>query len=78
MKITIKSKLEGAAEEVFQAANWESAKAMLLDFIAESEINEKDKKKMLEDVKKLTNLVKIQTYFANSLLKYEGLSPNQK
>jgi len=78
MKITIKSKLEGVADEVFHAANWESAKAMLLDFIAESQINEKDKKKMLEDVKKLTNLIKIQTYLANSLLKFESLSPNQK
>lgn len=78
MKITIKSKLEGVADEVFHAVNWESAKAMLLEFIAESQISEKDKKKMLEDVKKLTNLVKIQTYLANSLLKYEGLSSNQK
>jgi len=77
MKITIKSKLEGVSEQVFHAANWQAAKALLTDFIMESEINEKDKKKMLDDVGKLSNLIKIQQYFCNSLLKFEGLSTKQ-
>jgi len=78
MKITIKSKLEGASEQVFHAANWEVAKQLLLEYIAESEVSDKDKKKMLADVSKLTNLIKIQQYFCNSLLKYEKLSTKTK
>jgi len=78
MKITIKSKLEGASEQIFHAANWQVAKELLLEYVKESEISDKDKRKMLDDVNRLTNLIKIQQYFCNSLLKYEGLSTKTK
>jgi len=74
MKITIKSKLEEAAPLIFQAANWQSAKALLIEYIKESDITLKDKNKMLDDVNKLSNFTTICTYFTNSLLKYEGMS----
>jgi hypothetical protein len=33
MKITIKSKLEGASEQIFHAANWQVARELLLEHV---------------------------------------------
>lgn len=76
MKVTIKSTLADIAPEVFTATDWETAKALIVSHLEET--NVKDRDKMLEDVRKLHNLIKIQTYLANSLLKYEGMSLNEK
>ena len=74
MKITIKSTLADIAPQVYQAVNYESARAIITEHLKESHIKNEDKKKMLDGVEKLNNLRQIQTYFSNALLKYEGMS----
>ena len=76
MKITIKSTLVDIAPEVYQAVNYQTAKAIIEEHLKDSQIKDEDRKKMLDGVKKLNNLRQIQTYFSNSLLKYEGMSLN--
>ena len=78
MKITIKSTLADIAPEVYQAVNYETAKAVIQEHLKDSTIKDGDRKKMLDGVSKLNNLRQIQTYFSNSLLKYEGMSLNNK
>ena len=75
MKVIIKSTLEGVAPQVFTATSYEVAKALILDHLKET--NVKDRDKMIDDVSRLTNLISIQKYLANSLLKYESLGMNQ-
>jgi AAA+ ATPase superfamily predicted ATPase len=42
--------------------------------VNESKINDFDRKKVLNDVRKVnTSLLKLQTYLTNSMLKYQGL-----
>ena len=77
MKITIKSTLADIAPEVYQAVNYQTAKAIIEEHLKDSHIKDEDRKKMLDGVKKLNNLRQIQTYFSNSLLKYESLGMNQ-
>ena len=70
MKITIKSTLVDIAPEVYQAVNYQTAKAIIEEHLKDSQIKDEDRKKMLDGVKKLNNLRQIQTYFSNALLKY--------
>lgn len=76
MKVKIESTLAKIAEDVFKAPNCEAAKAIIYEHLKDSTI--KDRDKILTDVSKISNFIKLQTYFANSLLKYEGLSVNNK
>lgn len=76
MKVTIKSTLEGVAPLVFTATNYEVAKALIIEHLKETDV--KDRDKMIDDVSRLTNLISIQKYLANSLLKYEGMSLSNK
>jgi hypothetical protein len=76
MKITIKSTLADIAPEVYEAVNYETAKAIIQEHLKDSIIKDEDRKKMLDGVSKMNNLRQIQTYFSNSLLKYEGMSLN--
>ena len=76
MKITIKSTLADIAPEVYQAVNYQTAKAIIEEHLKDSHIKDEDRKKMLDGVKKMNNLRQIQTYFSNALLKYEGMSLN--
>lgn len=76
MKITIKSTLADIAPQVYQAVNYESARAIITEHLKDSQIKDEDRKKMLDGVQKLNNLRQIQTYFSNALLKYEGMSLN--
>lgn len=76
-KIDIKSVIEKVAGEVFAATNVEDAKRIFIDFIKGTKIKEEDKKKMEITASGFTNLVKLQFYVANALLKYEGMGTSQ-
>ena len=72
------STLEKIAQQVFTAPTCEIAKGIIRDHLKETEINPKDRDKMLVDIEKMTNLIRVQTYLANSLLKFEGMSLTNK
>ena len=67
----VKSILTKCTEDVFQARDFKVAKYNMRGIIENSNI--KTKKQMLLDLDKLNNLVAIQRYCANALLKFEGL-----
>jgi hypothetical protein len=69
----IESKLVEITSQVYQAPTANIAKCILIPFLRESKIKESDKKKMIEQIEKLTHLALIQRYMTNALLKYEGL-----
>lgn len=69
----IESTLASIAPFVFQAQDANSAKEILIKHLCET--NVKDRDKMIQDIQQLTSLQDIHRYTANSLLKYEGLSP---
>ena len=75
--MNIKSTLTQIAEQVFTAKTCDEAKKIALDYLSESKINEEDRVKMIEEIQQKKELVKLQMYIANALLKYEGLSVNQ-
>ena len=72
----IESTLTNIAEQVFSATNVEQAKTIALDFLKESKIKEEDRVKMISEIETKKDLVKLQIYIANALLKFEGLSLN--
>jgi len=74
----LESTLTKIAEQVFSAKSVEQAKTIALDFLSESKINEADRKKMIAEIETKKDLVKLQIYIANALLKFEGLSLNDK
>ncbi len=74
----LESTLTKIAEQVFGATSVEQAKTIALDFLSESKINEADRKKMIAEIETKKDLVKLQIYIANALLKFEGLSLNDK
>lgn len=76
-EVNIKSVIEKIASDVFSATNIDQAKKIFIDFIESTHIKESDKKKMIETAAGINNLVKLQFYTANSLLKYEGYGLNQ-
>jgi hypothetical protein len=65
------STLSKIAEAVFVSTDFKSAQNTFIDHV--NSTNVKDKDKMIEAAKKLTNLPALQRYCANALLKYEGL-----
>lgn len=75
--INIKSVIERIAEQIFGAKTADEAKKLFIEFIQSTKVNDKDKTKMISNVQSMTNLVKIQFYVANALLKYEGLGLSQ-
>jgi hypothetical protein len=74
----LESTLTKIAEQVFGATSVEQAKTIALEFLSESKINEADRKKMIAEIETKKDLVKLQIYIANALLKFEGLSLNDK
>lgn len=74
----LESTLTKIAEQVFGATSVEQAKTITLEFLSESKINEADRKKMIAEIETKKDLVKLQIYIANALLKFEGLSLNDK
>lgn len=77
MKVNIKSTLEKIAGQVFTAKTADEAKQIIINHVSDSQVNDNDKNKMINDVNALKNLVAVQRYLANALLKYEGLGANQ-
>ena len=75
--MNIQSTLTKIAEQVFTAKSCDEAKKITLDFLNESKINEDDRKKMISEIETKKDLVKLQIYIANALLKFEGLSVNK-
>ena len=76
-KIKIKSVFERIAEKVFAMRDINSAKVFINEFISSTEINEIDKKIILNNVNECKYIQRLQTYICNSLLKYEGMSVNK-
>ena len=75
--MNIQSTLTKIAEQVFTAKSCDEAKKIALDYLSESKINEEDRVKMIAEIEQKKDLVKLQTYIANALLKFEGLSANK-
>ena len=69
----IESTLASIAKEVFTAPDAMTAKQIFIDYVSSSHIKESDKIKMLAEASKMSSLLQIHRYTANSLLKYEGL-----
>lgn len=76
MKYPIKSIFEQISERVFDIKKLDEAKTFIVDFVSNKDINEKDKKSIIETVNNCKYLHQIQRYICNSLLKYEGLGMN--
>jgi len=74
----LESTLTNIAEQVFTATSVQQAKQIALEFLDKSKIKEEDRKKMINEIETKTDLVKLQIYIANALLKFEGLSLNDK
>ena len=75
--MNIQSTLTKIAEKVFTVKSCDDAKKIALDYLSESKINEVDRIKMIDEIKQKKDLVKLQMYIANALLKFEGLSVNK-
>ena len=74
----LESTLTNIAEQVFTATSVQQAKQIALEFLDKSKIKEEDRKKMINEIETKKDLVKLQIYIANALLKFEGLSLNDK
>jgi hypothetical protein len=68
---------EQIATQVFMMKDVNAAKTFINEFVSDKDINEHDKKAILYNIKDIKNIVKLQTYICNSLLKYEGMSVNK-
>ena len=75
--MNIEYTLNKIAEKLFTAKSCDDAKKIGLDYLSESKINEEDRVKMIEEIQQKKDLVKLQMYIANALLKFEGLSINK-
>ena len=69
----LESKLTDVISQVYNAPTVGIAKCILIPFLQESKIKELDKKKMIDQAEKISDLVRLQTYATNALLKFEGL-----
>jgi GTPase SAR1 family protein len=76
-KVQIKSIFEQIAEKIFTMQDKDVAKQFIIEFVNSKGINEHDKKTIINNVESCKNMLKIQSYICNSLLKYEGMSVNQ-
>lgn len=74
--MTFESTLTSITEQVWSAKTAQEAKTTIIDYLETT--NVKDKKKMIWDVSQLTSLTRIQFYFANALLKFEGMGVGVK
>jgi hypothetical protein len=69
----IESKLSEVISQVYAAKSLIEARDVLIPFLEASKIKESDKKKMIEQTRKISQLGLLQYYATNALLKYEGL-----
>jgi hypothetical protein len=77
IKIQIKSVFEQIASNVFQMKNVEQAKQYITEFVNSKEIKDTDKQLIVNNVSNCRNILQIQRYICNALLKYEGMSVNK-
>jgi hypothetical protein len=75
-KFQIKSMFEQIATQVFTMKDVNAAKTFINEFVNDKDINDIDKKVILNNIKDIKHINKLQTYICNSLLKYEGMSVN--
>lgn len=75
--IKIKSIFEQIATQIFTMKDINAAKTFINEFVNDKNINEQDKKVILNNIRDIKNMIKLQTYICNSLLKYEGMSVNK-
>ena len=75
--IKIKSIFEQIATQIFTMKDINAAKTFISEFVNDKNINEQDKKLILNNIRDIKNMIKLQTYICNSLLKYEGMSVNK-
>ena len=75
-KFQIKSMFEQIATQVFTMKDVNAAKTFINEFVNDKDINDIDKKVILNNIKDIKHINKLQTYICNSLLKYEGMSIN--
>ena len=73
MIVKIKSIFEQIAEQVFKMTDATKAKTFIIDFVNEKNINDDDKRTILNNIENLKSIAQIQKYICNSLLQYEGL-----
>ena len=76
-KFQIKSIFEQIAEQVFDMKDVNVAKQFITEFVNVKDINEQDKKTIINNVNDCKHMYKVQMYICNSLLKYEGMSLNK-
>jgi len=77
MKFKIKSVFEQIASNVFQMKSIEQAKQYITEFVNSKEIKDTDKQLIVNNVSNCRNILQIQRYICNALLKYEGMSVNK-
>jgi hypothetical protein len=68
------STLTNITEQVYKAASLNEAKTAMVDYLKTTRVKEADK--MIQTATKINNLLKLQEYFTNCLLRFEGLSVN--
>jgi hypothetical protein len=73
MRAQIKSIFEQIAEQVFKMTDATKAKTFITEFVTEKNINDDDKRTILNNIENLKSIAQIQRYICNSLLQYEGL-----
>ena len=69
----IKSKLSEIISQVYAAKTTLEAREILIPFLEGSKIKESDKRKMIEQAQRISELGLLQYYATNALLKFEGL-----
>ena len=72
-KISLTSILNNITQDVWKSKDAATAKELISTYVAKSGINQTDKDIMLDTLKDKHTLIDVQQYFANALLKYEGL-----
>ena len=70
------STLATITDQVYSAKTAQEAKTVMINYLETT--NVKDKKKMIFDVSQLNNLTRVQFYFTNALLAFEGMRLNKK
>ena len=65
------STLSKITQEIYNAKTAQEAKAAMVTYLQSTRV--KDRDRMIETVQAMSSLIKIQTYFSNCLLKFEGM-----
>ena len=63
--IKIKSIFEQIATQIFTMKDINAAKTFISEFVNDKNINEQDKKLILNNIRDIKNMIKLQTYICN-------------